>query len=334
MVGLSDYIDHPDLEIIRADIIHHDAIDDLLVGISSVIHLSGLSNDPSCDLDPNLTIRSNFLSTLSIARRAKQEGVKRFIFASSCSVYGAQGEDIINEESKTGPVTLYALTKLECERELSRLSSDDFVISTPRLATLFGYSKRMRFDLAVNIMCKRAISGQGLIVNGDGKQFRPFLHVEDASDAFINLLEAPKELVNSIIYNIGRNENNYQIIDLAKAVAAHFEGTELKQVAENKDVRSYRVSFDKYQQAFQKGPNKSVPYAFEEIQDAVNKGLLNNMDEINHYNLLVMKSLNQKLELPNLALPSLNSSSRWSVLNESEENKENIQNQMNTSLDQ
>lgn len=310
---LSSVLDHPNLVVIEDDILYQENISDLFTDVSAVIHLASLSNDPSCDLDPNLTLRTNFISTMALARRAKEEGVGQFIFASSCSVYGAQSDEILTEESQTGPVTLYALTKLECERELARLANNRFVVVLPRLATLFGYSPRMRFDLAINIMVKRCLLGEGLIVNGDGRQYRPFLHVVDAADAFLAFLTADAATVNGQIFNVGNEDNNYTIKSLAEKIARAFPDTEIKTVLQNQDMRSYRVSFSRLKERLGIVLSKGVDYAIDEIKRAYHAGLLPNMNDHAYYNLLVLKGQpNPDVVPPVMALPTSVSFTRWS----------------------
>jgi nucleoside-diphosphate-sugar epimerase len=306
-------LNDPRLEIVEEDILHQENITDLYDDVFAVIHLASISNDPSCDLDPNLTIRTNFLATMALARRAKIEGVSRFIFASSCSVYGAKTDAILDEQSETGPVTLYALTKLEAEREIARLADDKFVVCLPRLATLFGLSPRMRFDLAVNVMVKRCLTGEGLLVNGTGAQYRPFLHVRDAAEVFMRLLTADPKAVNAQVVNVGSNVNNYTIRALAEKIAAAFPGMPVKQVSENADVRSYCVNFDKLGQMLGYEPRRTIDDAIKEISAAFIAGKLKNMNDFLYYNLFVLKDkLTASLAPPNMATPSLAGGRRWS----------------------
>lgn len=313
--GLKPYMNNPNLEILVDDILHQENIPNLFDDVDTVIHLASLSNDPSADLDPNLTIRTNFLATLSLARRAKADGVRQFIFASSCSVYGANGDGILNEDSPTGPVTLYAMSKLECERELQRIGGDSFHVILPRFATLFGYSPRMRFDLAINVMTKRCIQGQELIVNGEGSQYRPFLHVSDAAELLTRLCGRENRDISALPFNVGSEKNNFPISALATEVAKCFENASIRQVLENNDIRSYNVSFTRLRDTLRWIPERTVIDGVKELIDAHKSGLLPEMDSSRYYNLLVVKEkLRKDMDLPNFALPSLSESSRWSTV--------------------
>src|SRR3989338_6678291 len=300
--------DHPNLKITEIDIFHHENIPDLFKGADALIHLASISNDPSGDLDPNLTIQTNFLSTVSLARRAKLEGIKRIIFISSCSVYGASGDKFLDEQSSVGPVTLYALSKLQCENELLPLADSNLTVTILRFATLFGYSPRMRFDLAVNVMAKRALQGKNILLNGDGTQYRPFLHVKDASRSIMTVMEEDSNITNRQVFNVGNSNLNFMIKDLVHLIANYFPNTPIETVAQNKDNRSYRVSFKKFEKICSFQCLYGIEQGLKEIQDAHKSGQLTNMDDINYYNLEVMKKV---IKEP-LITYSLASSPRWS----------------------
>lgn len=287
---------NPNLTIIRDDILNHENHVNLFKDIYGVVHLAGISNDPTSDLDPSLTVKLNYFATVSLARRAKTEGVKRFIFMSSCSVYGASGESWLDENSKTDPVTLYALTKLESEPILLNLNSSEFTVTILRLATLFGYSPRMRFDLAINVMAKRAIQGVELILNGDGEQYRPFLHVSDVSNAVAKILDFDAHKVSGKVYNVGNNKMNYKISDLAAEMVGYFPNIKLKRVPDNADARSYRVSFDKIKNELGIVPVKTVKDAVDELKEAVRSGALAELEDNRYYNIKVIKASTKSME--------------------------------------
>lgn len=299
------------LTITQDDILHQENLMGLFDGVDTVVHLASISNDPSCDLDPNLSIRTNFLATMALARRAQAEGVRQFIFASSCSVYGASGQRMLNETSRTGPATLYALTKLECERELLKLATHEFSVVVLRLATLFGASGRMRFDLAVNTMAKHGVLGRPIVVNGRGAQYRPFVHVSDAADAF-RLVMKSGSIQAGDIYNVGGDDLNYTIADLAHEVASVFPGAAVTQLAENMDVRSYRVKFQKIRAGLGFAPKRSIIDGVTEVQGLAAGGAFGDMDDDRYYNLLVMKGIEQSRSVA----PSLASTPRWSPVAE------------------
>ncbi|MSS74655.1 SDR family oxidoreductase [Candidatus Pacearchaeota archaeon] len=288
---LEKYLSNPQFSLIEMDVSHHENIPSLFKDVETVIHLAGLSNDPSGDLDPNLTIQTNFLATLSLARRAKAEGVKKFIFISSCSVYGASGAHHLDEQSEVGPVTLYALSKLQCENELLPLADSKFSVTALRFATLFGYSPRMRFDLAVNVMTKRALQGKSIILNGDGVQYRPFLHVKDASRAIMTVMGEDPCIVNKQIFNVGNSDLNFMIKDLVVLMQKIFPNAPIERLEGNRDNRSYLVSFKKFERICNFKALYDVAYGVKEIQEAFTKGELPNMDDMKYYNLEVMKKI-------------------------------------------
>ncbi len=304
---LEKHAHNPNLVISEMDIAHHENISNLLKGVDTVIHLSGMSNDPSGDLDPNLTIQTNFLATMSLARRAKAEGVKKFIFISSCSVYGASGNVLLDEQSDVGPVTLYALSKLQCENELLPMADSKFGVTILRFATLFGYSPRMRFDLAVNVMTKRALQGKSILLNGDGMQYRPFLHVKDAARSIMTVMKEEPYITNKQIFNVGNSKLNFMIKDLVPLIQSYFPESKIEKVESNKDTRSYQVNFKKFERICAFEALYDVEYGTKEIEQAFKSGELANMDDPIYYNLEVMKKI---IKEP-LITYSLASSPRW-----------------------
>lgn len=307
--SIANIQNHPVLQITDLDIFHHENIPDLFKGVQAVIHLAGISNDPSGDLDPNLTIQTNFLATISLARRAKAEGVKQFIFASSCSVYGASGENILDEQSQTGPVTLYALSKLQCEEGLLSIADSNFSVTPLRFATLFGYSPRMRFDLAVNVMAKRALQGKTILLHGEGLQYRPFIHVKDVSKAIISVIKEETAITNKQVFNVGNGNLNFMIKDLVKSINSFFPNSQIEKIENNKDNRSYRVSFRKFERIFNFKPEYGVEHGLKEIEEMHKKEVLLDMDSEIYYNLEIMrKILNKNVNLKDYSLAS---SPRW-----------------------
>lgn len=307
--SLQEHISHPNLKISEVDVAHHENIPNLLREVDTVIHLSGMSNDPSGDLDPNLTIQTNFLATMSLARRAKAEGVKKFIFISSCSVYGASGSTFLDEQSEVGPVTLYALSKLQCENELFPLADSSFSVTSLRFATLFGYSPRMRFDLAVNVMAKRALQGKSILLFGDGTQYRPFLHVKDASRAIMTVMTEDPSITNKQVFNVGNSKLNFMIKDLVPLIKSYFPNSTIEKVENNKDNRSYRVSFKKFERICNFQALYGIEDGLKEIEGAYASGKLPDMDDFNYYNLEVMKRI---IKEPVINY-SIASSPRWAI---------------------
>lgn len=220
-----------------------------LEGYDVVVHLAALSNDPLGDLDPSLTYDINHQSTTRFAELAKQAGVARFIFASSCSLYGAAGEHFVDESAAFAPVTPYAESKVRVEADLRRLASDDFSPTYMRNATVYGLSPALRLDVVVNNLTAWAVATGTVKLLSDGTPWRPQVHVEDVARVAAGIAKAPLDLVHDEAFNVGRTDENYQIRDLAEIVAQVVPGAELSiSDAAGPDTRSYRVSFDKLAQ--------------------------------------------------------------------------------------
>jgi dTDP-4-amino-4,6-dideoxygalactose transaminase/nucleoside-diphosphate-sugar epimerase len=244
---LATVADHPHLRLVDGDITRLAELNGVFEGVDAVIHLAALSNDPSADLRPEQTQRVNFDATTELARRAARAGVRRFIFASSCSVYGSNPSPIVDELSVLHPVSLYAQKKADAEAALLTQAAPGMAVTALRLATLYGLSPRMRFDLAINLMVMNAVTRRAIFVLGGGAQWRPFLHVTDAASAFLLALRAPAETIDHEVFNVGAERHNFQIQDLAFMVrdALPHLSISVTTVPDDADKRSYRVSFDK-----------------------------------------------------------------------------------------
>jgi dTDP-4-amino-4,6-dideoxygalactose transaminase/nucleoside-diphosphate-sugar epimerase len=264
--AIESFISHPKCEIVRGDIRRLQEFPELLDGVEGTIHLAGLSNDPSCDLDPEVTLDVNVESARELASRAVQAGVRRFVFASSCSIYGGGVFNFLDEESPANPVSAYSSSMLKNEREFFAMKSETFEPVALRMGTLFGVSPRMRFDLAVNQMAATAMRRGVINVLGGGNQWRPFLHVRDAARAFIEFLEAPADIVSGEAYNLGSDDANLQIIHLAKRVAARCDGANLDVAPDDADRRDYRVSFAKMRDAVDFECEVTVDEGIDEIK--------------------------------------------------------------------
>ncbi len=217
-----------------------------VAGFDAIIHLAGLSNDPLGNLNANLTFDINHLATVRIAELAKKAGVSRFLFSSSCSNYGASGSDWLTESSAFNPVTPYGESKVFSERDLSKLADDNFHPTYLRNATAYGVSPRLRFDLVLNNLVAWAYTTGKVFLKSDGKSWRPIVHIEDISRAFTALMQAPIEKIHDTAFNVSRNEDNYQVREIANIVAEVVPGSHVELSDDHfPDPRNYKVDSSK-----------------------------------------------------------------------------------------
>jgi nucleoside-diphosphate-sugar epimerase len=214
-------------------------------GFDAIVHLAELSNDPLGENKPDVTYKINHEGSVNLARFGKAAGVKRFVYASSCSVYGIGSGDFLTEQSPVNPQTAYAKCKVMVERDVAPMASPDFCVSFLRNATAYGASPRMRFDVVINDLCALAWTTKKISMTSDGSPWRPVVHVEDICKAIVCTLAAPVSSANAQVFNVGQNSDNYRVREIAAIIADVFPGCEVATGAASSDNRSYRVSFDK-----------------------------------------------------------------------------------------
>lgn len=238
----------PNIPYLKADI--RDIDEAVVEGFDAILHLAALSNDPLGDLNPQLTYEINHEASVRLARLAKRVGITRFIFSSSCSNYGASGDNMLTEESAFNPVTPYGIAKVRVEQDVARLADANFSPTFLRNATAYGVSPRLRFDLVLNNLVAWAYTTGRVYLKSDGTPWRPIVHIEDIARAFIAVLHAPREAVHNEAFNVGINSENYRIREIAAIVKETVPGCRLEFASDaGPDKRCYRVGCSKIAQA-------------------------------------------------------------------------------------
>ena len=221
---------------------------------------------------------------MSLAHLAREHDVKRFIFASTCSVYGLGTEDLVDEGSAPNPISLYAETKLDAEKQLSSLISDKVILTNLRFGTAYGLSPRMRFDLVVNFFAKKAALGEEMKIFG-GNQWRPFVHVQDIANAIVLTLEAPEEKVSNEVFNVGTTKENHKISAMGDILEECIPGVKINRITEVEDKRSYRVSFKKIEETLGFTNTKTIKDSFLEIKKAIDNGTIRDLEHDKYSNV-------------------------------------------------
>ncbi len=246
-------------------------------GFDAIIHLSALSNDPMGEINPGLTREINYRSSVRLAKLAKKAGVKKFLFSSSCSIYGIAKSGVVDETSKVNPLTAYAKSKIDTENALKKLADSNFFVGLMRNSTVYGFSPRFRNDLVVNNLVTTALAYGEIRIMSDGTPWRPLIDVRDLSDIFILFLETKKDSLNGRVINIGFNDSNFQVKDLVGIVKKNLPSCKIVFTGEHgSDTRSYKVKFDLFYKFFPEvnqkwGMNRSVKNLISELK-SVNYG--------------------------------------------------------------
>ncbi|MBI5749727.1 MAG: SDR family oxidoreductase [Nitrospinae bacterium] len=273
---LGSTLHHPNFKFIKKDIRDIEIKD--FKGVDAVCDLASLSNDPSGDIDEKITYSINHLGRVRVACLAKKAGIKKYIIASSCSVYGAGDSNSLTEESKVNPLTTYAKANIKAENDILPLADYSFSVTVLRLATVYGISKRMRFDLVLNLMTLNAFKKGTIFVMGGGKQWRPLVHVRDVAHVFekvINTIELKK--INGEIFNVGSNEQNFQILNISYIIRDSIPfPIALDIIPDDPDKRSYNVLFDKIKKFLNFSPGFSPEDGVKEIYNTLKSGKIDN----------------------------------------------------------
>lgn len=256
-----------------------------LRGFAAVIHLAGISNDPVGDLSPTCTYDINHHASVRLASLAKQAGVARFLFSSSCSLYGSAGEDYVTEDAAFNPVTPYGESKILVEQDVSLMADDEFSPTFLRNATAYGASPRLRADLVVNNLTGYAFLRGEVLLSSDGTPWRPLVHIEDISRAFLACLEAPREVIHNQSFNIGHTAENYQIREVAEIVRDVVPGSQVVLgPGASADIRDYRVDCGKFARTFPHAvPMWNVRHGVEQLYEAYQRHDLTENDFLGRF---------------------------------------------------
>jgi nucleoside-diphosphate-sugar epimerase len=264
----------PEFEFVHADVRDADACRAALEGVSAIVHLAAIVGDPACSRDPDLARSVNLDATKRLLDQAAAAGVERFVFASTCSNYGRLDDDsFATEGSPLAPISLYAETKVGAEEAVLARADDGLATCCLRLATVYGSSPRMRFDLTVNEFTREVALERDLVVYGE-QFWRPYVHVRDAAQAILLALEAPAETVAGEVFNVGDTAENYRKLDLVELLKQRFPGARVEFVHRDEDPRDYRVSFEKVKENLSFKARWSVPGGMDEIVALLGSGLL------------------------------------------------------------
>jgi len=292
--ALNSFSNDRNFTLIKHDLRKLDDLETFLKNAYAVINLAGIVGDPACELDNAYAKTCNYQVAQKSAVISKRLGISRYLFASSCSVYGKTEHNRLTESSNTLPLSYYAQDKLDSEIAIKALASDDFHPTILRLSTLFGWSSRMRFDLVINLLTARASLAKPLRVFG-GKQWRPFLHIKDASQAFEKILFSDLPIVSNQIFNVGSDQNNFRIIDVANLIARKIPTT-LELLKTETDQRDYRVDFSKIHQLLNFNSTITIENAIEEIRANILTDQIKDIEKPVFHNVLMMKNI---YSLPN-----------------------------------
>lgn len=290
---LSHVADHPNLEQTKGDIRDENTVRKFVEGCDAIIHLACISNDPSVELDPGLSESINYNSFRPFLKAAKEAGVRRFIFASSSSIYGVSDAPVVTEDHPHVPVSLYNKYKSKCEKVLWKEQTDDFVVTAVRPATICGYAPRQRLDLTVNILTNHAVNLNTITVFG-GEQKRPNIHIDDVVDLYLLLLTVTSERIAGQAFNAGyENHTVMQLAQIVKEIVQKELPDRNPEIVTTPtdDIRSYHISSEKLQRVLGFTPKRTIETAVHDLIQAFQDGKLpNSIDDIRYFNVKQMKA--------------------------------------------
>ncbi len=284
---LADVLHHPDLELIKGDFRQVHKVVESMQDVDSVVHLGAIVGDPACALDENLTLEINLMAARMIAEIAKGCQVKRFVFASTCSVYGASDE-VLNENSSLNPLSLYARSKIASERVLQEMADAHFKPVILRFGTIFGFSGRTRFDLVVNLLAAKAVVEDQITLFG-GDQWRPFVHVQDAARAVCLAVEAPADCVENQILNVGADDQNYTLLQVGELIRKLVPTAQISDADGGSDHRNYRVSFARIRRQLNFQPEWTLERGVTQVISAINSGLVQDYRDARYSNVKFLR---------------------------------------------
>ncbi len=285
---IKDLETNPNFKFIKGDILDRDLMVKTLTDTDAVVNLAAIVGDAACVCQKDTALHTNYLGAVYIAQTCKVLDIKRFIQASTCSVYGQIKENTVaKEDSKLFSVDFYSETKIYAEKGVRRLADDNFMPTILRFSTAYGLSPRMRFDLVVNDFVKKALKEKEITIFG-GKQWRPLLHVSDIAEAICLVLKSPFSKVANEIFNVGANSENYRVSELGALIKEMVPDVKIKTINNTHDKRSYKVDFDKIEKKLHFKPKKNVKDGIVEIKNAIKDGKIVNLERKEYYNHLVV----------------------------------------------
>lgn len=292
--GIKDIINHPLVEFIKGDVLNISDVVSAAEDVDAVIHLAAMVGDPSSQIKPKETVEVNYFATKNLVEVCKYLGIPRFVFASTCSVYGFN-ETMVRESSKLNPLSLYAETKVQSEQAILQNKNSLFKPTVLRLSTVYGPSSRMRFDLVVNLLTAKAIFDHEISVYGEGRQMRPFIDVRDVSKAIVMVLEAPLEKVGGEVFNVGDDSQNYSIKNVAEIIAKSVPGSKMVFIKEKEDNRSYFASFSKIAENLGFKAEHNIEDAVKAIKEMADNGIIKDYRDSKYSNYKTLKESSIKL---------------------------------------